>query len=70
MDITVPEGLIRPEVQLVGEDGNAFMIIGRVTKALRKAGNPKEVIDSFTSQATAGDYTHLLAVAMEFADVS
>ena len=28
----------KPEVQLVGEDGNAFGILGKVSKALKRAG--------------------------------
>ena len=66
MTITVPEGIIRPEVELVGEDGNAFSILGRVKKALRRAGNDDAVVDSYLEQAMAGDYDHLLSVTMAF----
>jgi len=48
-------------VPLVGEDGNAFSILGRVGKALRKGGATREQIDEFTTEATSGDYNHLLA---------
>ena len=68
--ITVPEGTIRPEVQLIGEDGNAFAVMGKTVQALRRAGNDQSVIDSYIEQATSGDYNHLLAVTMEFAQVS
>jgi hypothetical protein len=33
------------KVQLVGEDGNAFSILGRVAKAMRQAGVSVELID-------------------------
>ena len=68
MDITVPEGIIRPEVELVGEDGNAFAIMGRVQKALKRAGNDSEVVDSYLKQAMSGDYDHLLAVTLAFVE--
>ncbi|EAH5764518.1 hypothetical protein DYM56_00595 [Campylobacter jejuni] len=34
-------------VKLVGEDGNAFSILARVSKALKKAGVSKEEISKF-----------------------
>ena len=64
--ITVPDGLIRPEAVIVGEDGNAFAIMGRASAALRRAGNEDDVISSYRAQATSGDYGHLLAVTMAF----
>jgi peptidoglycan hydrolase-like protein with peptidoglycan-binding domain len=66
--ITVPEGIIRPEVELFGEDGNAFAILGRVKKALKSAGNDQSVVDAYMEQAMAGDYDHLLAVTLAFSD--
>lgn len=53
-------------VSLVGEDGNAFAILGRVQKALRRAGVPKEELDAYFAEATSGDYDHLLRVTMEW----
>ena len=57
MDTT---GLKRPVVRLAGEDGNAFAILGRVRRAMRVAGWPKDAIDRFLAEATSGDYDHLL----------
>jgi len=57
------------EVRLVGEDGNAFFILGKVRKALMKAGATEEEIEEFTRDATSGDYNHLLRTAMEWVDV-
>jgi hypothetical protein len=59
----------KPTVKLVGEDGNAFSIMGRVRKALMQAGADQEYIDRYLSEATSGDYDHLLAVSMEYVDV-
>ena len=48
------------EVQLTGQDGNAFFIIGRVSEALRRKSVPAEEVEEFQQQATSGDYNHLL----------
>ena len=63
------EPLTKPTVKLIGQDGNAFAIMGRVKKALRRAGADKEYIDKYLSEATSGDYDHLLVVSMEYVDV-
>jgi len=57
-------------VQLVGQDGNAFAVMGACAKAARKAGVPKNEIDEFFKEATSGDYDHLLGVCMQWFDVS
>ena len=61
--------LTKPSVKLVGEDGNAFSIMGRVKKALRRAGADKEYIEKYLKEATLGDYDHLLVVSMEYVNV-
>ena len=53
-------------VQLTGEDGNAFSIIGRVTGALRAEGVSQEIISQFTAEAMSGDYDHLLQTCMKW----
>lgn len=55
-------------VPLVGEDGNAFMILGRVTAALRKADVGKAERDAFFEEATSGDYDHLLRTVVKWVD--
>ncbi len=55
-------------VKLVGEDGNAFAILGRVIQAMRRAKVSKEEIEKFKSEATSGDYNHLLSVVMSYVD--
>lgn len=57
------------EVTLVGEDGNAFSILGAVSKALKRAGHG-DVVDEFWAEATSGDYDHLLATCMRWVEVS
>jgi hypothetical protein len=53
-------------VKLIGEDGNAFSILGRVRRAMRNAGLSKEEIDTFYSEATDGDYDNLLCTVMDW----
>jgi len=59
----------KPTVKLISQDGNAFSIMGRVKQALKRAGADKEYIDEYLSEATSGDYDHLLVVSMEYVDV-
>lgn len=60
----------RPRMQLVGADGNAFAIIGRAKRAARAAGWTTSMVSRLQDEMRAGDYDHLLAVAMrEFDDV-
>lgn len=56
-------------VELVGHDGNAFSILGRVMNAMRAAGHADQV-DAYHDEATAGDYNNLLAVTMRWVNVS
>jgi hypothetical protein len=58
------------EVELTGQDGNAFAIMGAVQKALRNAEVPKEQIDEYLKESMSGDYNHLLRTAMAWVSVS
>ena len=58
----------RPYLAMVGEDGNAFAILGRAQRALRKAGLG-ELVEQFMADATADDYDHLLQTVMRYFDV-
>jgi hypothetical protein len=61
--------LTKPTVKLIGQDGNAFSIMAHVKQSLRRAGADREYIDKYLSEATAGDYDHLLVVSMGYVDV-
>ena len=56
------------KVKLIGEDGNAFFILGKVSESLRKAGYEK-FIDEYLTEARGGDYNHLLQTTMKYVDV-
>jgi hypothetical protein len=53
---------------LSGEDGNAFAILGRTTRALRQAGLAQDEIDQYYAEATSGDYDHLLHTTMRWVE--
>jgi len=59
----------KPTVQLIGEDANAFSVLGKVSKALRKNGADKEYIDKYKKEAMSGSYDNLLRVTMEYVEV-
>lgn len=59
----------KPKVKLIGEDGNAFAILTRARKAALKAGWTMEQVGKFSTEATSGNYDHLLAVVQKYFDV-
>lgn len=59
------------QVELSGQDGNVFVIIGRVGRALKKAGIPREEIDEFYATVNkAKSYEEALNIVMATVDVS
>jgi hypothetical protein len=58
------------EVQLTDNDGNAFAIMGQVSRALRNAGATPDEIKQYQSESMSGDYDNLLRVAMEWVEVA
>ncbi len=65
-------GLAEPKtdvkVKLIGEDGNAFAILARVERALKKAGRG-DLVQEYLQEATSGDYMHLLKTTLEYVHV-
>jgi len=62
------------QVKLVGEDSNAFAIMGRCKEAVREEyrGDREEanrIVKEFNEEATKGDYGHLLCTVMDFFSV-
>ena len=56
-------------VKLVGKDGNAFYILGICRRAMKQANLPPSEIEAFTTEATSGDYNHLLITCTEWFNV-
>ena len=65
MEVKYPE----ITVQLTGNDGNAFAIMGAVDKALRRANVSTEERDAYRKESMSGDYDHLLQTAMRWVNV-
>lgn len=61
---------MKPKLKLIGTDGNAFSVLGLAKKAAKKAGWSEDRIDQYFGEATAGDYTTLLAVTSKYFDIS
>ncbi len=56
-------------VELTGQDGNAFSVLGLVSRSLREGGVEKAECDQFMAEATSGDYDHLLQTCMKWVTV-
>jgi hypothetical protein len=59
----------KPELKLIGEDGNVFFILGKAVREARRAGWSEEKIGKFKEDAMSGDYNHVLQLCMEYFDV-
>ena len=56
------------KVKLLNGDSNSFIIIGKVTRALKEGGR-KDLVEEFRNEATSGSYDHLLATVMKYVEV-
>ena len=57
---------LKPEVNLIDQDGNAFAIFARCQSAARRAAWDERYLEEFLDEATAGDYNHLLRTVMDY----
>lgn len=55
-------------VQLTGEDGNVFSVLGRVVRAMKEYDVPQDEIDAFWEEASSGDYDKALQTCMAWVD--
>jgi hypothetical protein len=58
------------EVQLSGNDGNAFAVMAAVRNALKRAGATDAEISLYQQESMSGDYDNLLRVANEWVEVA
>ena len=56
-------------VKLIGEDGNAFNLIGLVNRALRKGPGEDAAKEFTTSAMSCGSYDELLSLIQETVNV-
>lgn len=69
MDVT---GLMieeKPLCNLTGSSDNAFSIVAKVSKSLRRAGASEERIKEYKDKVKSGDYDNLLEVSGKYVDI-
>ena len=50
-------------ITTAGPRGNAFNIMGEVTRAMKKEGKTPEEIEAYTNEAMSSDYSNLVYVS-------
>ena len=61
---------MKPEVKLTEIDGNVFVIIGTVSKALKRAGLRNEAEDFVNKARSSKSYDEVLRLCFEYCEVS
>jgi hypothetical protein len=61
---------VRPKVKLIGEDGNVFFLIGRVCKALKKAGLSEKAKEFQTKALTSKSYDEVLSLISDYVTIT
>ena len=56
-------------VKLVGQDGNVFVIIGKVSRALRRAGHRDGMLDYTNAAQECESYEAVLRLTMDTVNV-
>lgn len=59
---------MKPKVKMVGSDGNVFAIIGRVSQALKKAGQPEKAKEWQEKAMSRGSYDEVLALMFSYVE--
>jgi len=59
----------KPRCALTGENGNVFAVINRVTRALKKVGQPERSKEFATKAFQCPSYDAVLALCGEYVDV-
>ena len=58
------------KVQLTGNDGNAYAVLGNVRRAMRRAKVETPEIEEFMKEAMSFNYDHLLRTCCKWVSVS
>jgi len=59
----------KPLLRLIGQDGNAFAILGKAQRVAKSEGWNKERIEAFMTEAMSDDYDKLLQTCMKYFEV-
>jgi len=60
---------MKPKVQFLGQDGNVFNLLGKCTKALKRAGMPQQAKELGEKVCKAQSYDEALQLMMQYCDV-
>ena len=58
----------RPQMKLVGEDGNIFAILGRASKLLRENGQPEKAKEMSDRVYQSGNYYQALHIISKYVE--
>lgn len=59
----------KPSVKLIGEDGNIFSILGRVSRTLKEDGKEEQVKEVSELVMASSSYGEALQIIMEYVEV-
>ena len=59
---------LKPKVQLVGQDGNVFNLLGICTRALKKSGQDEEAKELQKRVLSSGSYDEALALMLKYVE--
>jgi hypothetical protein len=62
-------GNLKPICKLIGEDGNIFSILGRVSRALKDNGQDEKVKEVNSRVMCSCSYEEALKIIMEYVEV-
>lgn len=68
--LTPPDNPSKPAVRLSGTDGNVFFLAGKVTRALKNAGQRAQAEEFNKRLWACGSYDEALALMAEYCEVS
>lgn len=54
--------MVKREIDLQGPQGNAFNLMGLLSRDLKDLGKTKDEIEAIANEMTSGDYDHLCKV--------
>lgn len=59
----------KPTCKLLGEDGNIFYILGRVSRVLKENGQAEQANEVSERVMASGSYDEALQIVMEYVEV-
>jgi hypothetical protein len=61
---------VKPNCALIGEDGNVFNLIGKASKALKRAGYPEQAGEMSNRIFACGSYDEALCILGEYVNIT